>query len=162
MILGFLSIFNKSQTSSPFESLYTACCSRCQRDVRSPVQMRLGPRAFSRASPGGSDSPSSCDMKDEPTFKPLHGNPAFFRVRESQCPFHLRQHTQGPSHITIAEGSLLLRCLSKVGIPLQLKPGNQLSSRDDLGWMEISSSCYAEIGVPLVLRWLFQGISGFA
>ena len=109
-----------------------------------------------------SDIPSSCEMKDEPAFKPLHGNPAFFRVRASQCPIHLRQQIQGPSHITIAEGSLLLSCLWKVGIPLQSKPGNHLSFRDDTGCMELSSSCCAEIGVPPKLRRVPQGNSEVA
>ena len=93
---------------------------------------------------------------------PLQGNPSFFRIRASRCSFHLRQQTQGPYHIPIAEGSLLLRCLWKVGLPLQSKPGNQLSSRDDMGSMELSSSCCAEIGVPLDLRRLSQGMSGVA
>ena len=39
-ILGFLSIFKKSQASSPFEALDSACLSKCQRDVRTPVEMR--------------------------------------------------------------------------------------------------------------------------
>ena len=78
VILGFLLIFKKSQASSPFEALNSACLWRCQRDVRPPVQMKRGPRAFSGASTGDSDSPSSCEMKDEPAFKPLQGNPAFF------------------------------------------------------------------------------------
>ena len=47
-------------------------------DVISSVQMRQRPTAFSRVSTGDSDIPSSCEMKDEPEFKPLHGNPAFF------------------------------------------------------------------------------------
>ena len=128
VIFGFLSIFKKSQVMSPFEALNCTCLSRCQRDVRPPVQMRWGSRAFSGISTGDSDISSSCEVKDEPVFKPLQGNPAFFPVRASQCPFHLRQQTQGPSHIPIAEGGLLLRCLWKVGIPLQSKPGNQLSS----------------------------------
>ena len=130
--------------------------------MRPPVQMRKETRAFSRVSTGDSDIPSSREKKNEPAFKPLQGNPAFFQVRASRCPFHLRQQTQGPSHIPIAEGSLLLRCLWKVGIPLQLRPGNQLSSLDDLGCTELSSSCSAEIGVPLDLRWVSQGISGVA
>ena len=109
--------FQKSQALSPLEALNTACLLRCQRDVRPPVQMRRGPRAFSRVSTGDSDIPSSCEINNEPAFKPLQGNPAFFQVRASQCPFHLRQQTQGPSHISIAEGSLLLRCLWKV-VPL--------------------------------------------
>ena len=133
MILGFLSSFNKSQASSPVEALNSACLSLCQRDVRPPVQMRRRPRALSRVATGVSEIPSSCEMKDEPLFKPLNGNPAFVQVRASRCPFHLRHQTQGPSHIPISEGSLLLRCLSKVGISLQSKSGNQRSSREDFG-----------------------------
>ena len=34
VILGFLSIFMKSQASSPFEALTSVCLSMCQRDVR--------------------------------------------------------------------------------------------------------------------------------
>ena len=71
--------------------------------------------AFSRVSTGDSDIPSTCDMKHEPKFKPLQGNPAFFCVRVSRGPFHLRQETQGPSHLPIAEGKLHLRCLWKTG-----------------------------------------------
>ena len=111
VILGFLSIFNKSQALSPFEALNSTLLSRCQRDMRPPVQMRRRPRAFYRVTTGYSDIPSSCEMKDEPAFKPLQGNPAFFLDRASRCPFHLRQQTQSPSHTAIAEGSLLLRCL---------------------------------------------------
>ena len=78
LILGFLSIFKKSQALSPFETLNSVCLSKCQRDVISPVQMRRRPTAFSRVSTGDSDLPSSCEMKDEPEFKPLQGNPALF------------------------------------------------------------------------------------
>ena len=77
VILGFLSIFKKSHASSPYEALNSVCLSRGQRDVRPPVQKRQTRRAFSRASTGDSDIPSSCDMKQEPKFKPLQGNPAF-------------------------------------------------------------------------------------
>ena len=136
-ILGFLSIFKMTQALSPFEALKSRCLSRCQRDVRPPVEMRQGTRAFSRVSTGDSDIPSSCEMKDVPAFRRLPENLAFFRVRESQCPFHLRQQTQGFSHIHIAERSLLLRCLWKGGIPLESKPGNQLSSRENLGYTEL-------------------------
>ena len=52
VILGFLTIFNKSQASSPFEALNSTCLSRCHRDVRPPVQMWQGPSAFSRVSTG--------------------------------------------------------------------------------------------------------------
>ena len=88
-------------------------------DVRPPVQMRRGTRVSSRISTQDSDIPSSCQMKDEPAFKPLHGNPTLFLVRESRYPLNLRQKTQGPSHITIAEGRLHLRCLFKVGLTVQ-------------------------------------------
>ena len=58
-ILGFLSIFKSSQESSCFEALNSACLSSCQRDVRPPVEMRRGTRAFSMVSTGDSDIPSS-------------------------------------------------------------------------------------------------------
>ena len=78
VILGFLSIFKKSQASSPNEALYSVCLSRVQRDVRPPVQMMRKPMAFSRVSIGDSAMPSSCEKKDKPEFKPLKGNRAFF------------------------------------------------------------------------------------
>ena len=78
VILGFLSIFKKSQASSPFEALNSVCLSRCQRHVIPPVQMRWKTMAISSVSTGDSDIPSSYEMKDEPEFKPLQGNPAFF------------------------------------------------------------------------------------
>ena len=37
-------------------------------------------------------------------------------------------------------------------LPLQSKPGDQLSSRDDMRYMEHSSSCCAEISVALDWR----------
>ena len=50
VILGFLSIFNKSQASSPFEGLKYLCLSRCQRHVKPPLQTRWDCR-LSRGSP---------------------------------------------------------------------------------------------------------------
>ena len=47
VILGFLSIFNKREASSSFESLNSACLSRCQIDMRPPFLMSLSPRVFS-------------------------------------------------------------------------------------------------------------------
>ena len=120
--------FKKSQASSPFEPFNSLCLSRCQRDVIPPVQMRRRPTAFSRVSTGDSDIPSASEMRDEPEFMLLQGNPAFFCVRASLGPFHLRQKTQDPPHVPIAEGKLHLRCLWKVGPTLQSKIGNQLSS----------------------------------
>ena len=110
--------------------------------------------AFCSVSTEDSDNLSSCDMKGEPEIKPLHRNPAFSRVRASWGPFHLKKKTQGPSHIHIPEGKLLLRSLWKVGLPLQSKTGNQLSSPDYTVLMELSSSCFTEIDVPLDVRWV--------
>ena len=124
--------------------------------------MRLGRRAFSKDCTECSDIPLYCEMKDEPAFKPMQGNPTFFRVRESQYPLHVRQQIQGPSHIPIAEGRLLLRCLWGDGLPLLQNPGNQFSSRDDMGCMELFSSTCAEVGIPIDLRQVSQGISGVA
>ena len=78
VILVFLSIFKKSQASSPFEALNSAQLSKSQMDVRPSVQKSLRTMAFSRVSTGDSDIPSSCEMKDEPAFKVLQGKPAFF------------------------------------------------------------------------------------
>ena len=124
-ILGFLSIFKRSQTSSPFEALNSAFLSSCQRDVGPPFEMRWGTKAFPRVSTGHSDIPSCCEIKDEPAFKTVQGNQDLFRVRASQCRFHLGQHTPGPSHIPIVDRSLLLRCDWKVGIPLEVKQAPQ-------------------------------------
>ena len=86
------------------------------RDVRPRVWMRLGPRAYSRDCTEDSDLPLSCEMKDEPAFKPLQGNLTFFQVRESRYPLHVRQQIQGHFYIPIAEGRLLLSCLWEVGL----------------------------------------------
>ena len=73
VILVFLSIFTKSQVSSPFEELSSAQLSKSQMDVRPSVQKRLRTMAFSKVSKGESDIPSSCELKDEPAFKALLG-----------------------------------------------------------------------------------------
>ena len=78
VILVSLSIFTNSQASSPFEALNSAHLSKSQMDERPSVQKRLRTMAFSRVSTGDSVIPSSCEMKYEPAFKPLQGNPAFF------------------------------------------------------------------------------------
>ena len=78
VILVFLSIFRKSQASSSFEALNSVKLSKSQMDVRPSVQKRLRTMAFSRVSTGDPDIRSSCEMKDEPAFKALQGNPAFF------------------------------------------------------------------------------------
>ena len=114
VILRFLSIFKKCKASSPFEALNSVCLSRYQCDVIPPVQVRRRTTAFSRVSTEDSDIPSSWEMKDEPAFKPLQGKPTLFPVRESQYPLNLRQQNQCPSHISIAQGRLLSRCLWKL------------------------------------------------
>ena len=78
VILGLLSIFKKSQASSPYEAFNSVCLSRGHSDVRSLIQMTLIPTAFSSASTRDSDMSSSCEMKDEPEFMPLQGNRDFF------------------------------------------------------------------------------------
>ena len=78
VIFGLLSIFKKNQASSPYEALNSVCLSRYQSDVIPPIQMRRRTTAFSRVSTGDSDMPSSCEMKDEPEYKPLQGSRAFF------------------------------------------------------------------------------------
>ena len=72
----------------------------------------------------------------------------------------LEAKTQGPSHIHIPKGKLLLRCLWKDGLPLHSKKGNQLSSPDDMGCPGFSSCCFTEIDVPIDLKRVSQGISG--
>ena len=78
VILGLLSIFKKSQASTPYEAFNSVCLLRGHRDVRPPVQMTVTPTAFSRVSTRDSDMSSSCEMNVEPEFMPLQGNRAFF------------------------------------------------------------------------------------
>ena len=65
-------------------------------------------------------------------MKTLQGNLDFFLIRASRGPFRLKHKTQGPFHIHIPKGKLLLRCLWKDGLHLHSKTGNQLSSTDDI------------------------------
>ena len=78
VILVFLTIFTKSQASSPFEALNSAHLSKSQMNVTPSFQKRLRTMAFSRVSTRDSDIPSSCEMKVEPVFNALQGNLAFF------------------------------------------------------------------------------------
>ena len=93
-------------------------------------------------------------------MKPLQGNLDFFLIRVSRGPFRLKHKTQGPSHIHIPKGNLLLRGLWKDGLPLHSKTGNQLSSPDDMGCAGLSCCCLTEIDVPRDLKWVSQEISG--
>ena len=65
-------------------------------------------------------------------MKPLQGNLYFFLIRASRGPFRMKHKTQGPSHIYIPKGKLLLRCLWKEGLPLQSKTGNH--SHPEMIW----------------------------
>ena len=78
VILVFLSIVTKSQASSPFEAMNSVHLSMYQKDVRPSVQKRSRIIAFARVFTGDSVNPSFCEMKYEPAFKPLQGNPTFF------------------------------------------------------------------------------------
>ena len=93
-------------------------------------------------------------------MKTLQGHLDFFLIRASRGPFRLKHKTQGPSHIYIPKGKLLLRCLSKEGLPLHSKTGNQLSSPVDMGFPGFSFFYFSEIDVPIDLRWVSQLISG--
>ena len=117
--IGNPSNFQEESSLVSFSSLELQEPPDVSRDVMTPVQMRRGTRVSSRISTQDSDIPSSCQMKDELAFKPLQGNPTLDQVRESRYPLHLRQKTQGPSHIPIGEGRLILRCLFKVGLTVQ-------------------------------------------
>ena len=78
VILAFLSIFMNCKAPSPFEALNLAHLLKSQMDVRPSVQKRLRTIAFSMVSTWDSDFPSFCEMKNEPAFKALPGNLAFF------------------------------------------------------------------------------------
>ena len=94
-------------------------------------------------------------------MKPQQGNLNFFLIRASRGPFPLKHKTEGPSHIYIPKGKLLLSCLWNDGLPPDSKTGNQLSSPDNMGCPGFSSCCFTEIDVPIDLRWVSQGISGW-
>ena len=68
----------KGTCSGKNEAMNSEHLSMCQKDVRPCVQKRWRTMASSRVSTGDSVIPSSCEMKYEPEFKPLQGNPAFF------------------------------------------------------------------------------------
>ena len=77
-ILRFLLVFKRSQASSPFEALNSVFLSSCQRHVGVPVEMRRETSTFSRVCTEDSDIPSSCEIKHDPAFKSLQGNPVLF------------------------------------------------------------------------------------
>ena len=160
VILGFLTIYKKRQASSTFEALNTVCLSMCQRNVRPIVAKRERPRAFCRVSIGDSDILSSCAMNDEPALSLCREIWPSFKSGISGS-ISLEAEITGSFSIHIPEGKLDLRRLWKVGLPLQSKTGNKLSSPDDMRCMQLSSRFFTETDVPLDFRWMSQGISGF-
>ena len=63
--------FQEESGLGTFRSIELLVPLEVSRDVRPPVQMRLGPKDFSRDCTEDSDIPLSCEMKDERAFKPL-------------------------------------------------------------------------------------------
>ena len=88
------------------------------------------------------------------------GIPLYFHEESGLVTFEALNFTRfSRCHIHIATGKLHLRFLWKVGSPLQSKTGNQLSSWDDMGCMELSSSCCTDINIHIDLRRVSQGNS---
>ena len=75
-ILEFVSIFKRSQGSSPVEACNFAFLLKCQKSVNPPVEMRHGTKALSRVSTGDSDIPSCCERKHGLAFESLQRNQA--------------------------------------------------------------------------------------
>ena len=131
---GILSFFKKSQASSPFEALNSVCLSRCQRDVISPVQMRRRPTAFSGVSTGDSDIPSPCQMKDEPEFQPLQGNPANFLSEGLYWSIALETENTGSHSQTYCWGKTALEVLVESWLTSSVK---DRESAFILRWYEV-------------------------
>ena len=91
------------------------------------------------------------------------------QVNQASCPgewyvswdFRVSTGTLGifSSYSGDGHAKLHLRCWWKVGSNLQSKTGNQLSSWDDMGCIELSSSCCTDINIHIDLRLVSQGIS---
>ena len=63
----------------------------------------------------------------------------------------LWQESLGSSHVAIGETGLLVRCKGKVGIHLESKQGNWLSSRGEVGNTKLFSRCGGKLVFPLGL-----------
>ena len=109
VILGFLSIFNKSLASSPFEALNSVCVSSSKRDVMPPVKMRRRLMAFSMVSTRDSDILSSCEMKDDLLSSQCR------EIRHSFKSGHLSVHSTWGSKLRVSLTYLLLRAASSWG-----------------------------------------------
>ena len=97
-ILVFLSIFTKSQASSPFEPLNSAQLLMCQRDVTPSVEKRWRNMALSKVSTRDSVIPSSCEMKDEPAFNHCRESWPSFESGHSGSIRREAENTESLSH----------------------------------------------------------------
>ena len=82
-------------------------------------------------------------MKDEPALSLCREIWPSFKSGISGS-ISLEAEITGSFSIHIPEGKLHFRRLWKVGLPLQSKTGNQLSSPDDMRCMQISSRFFNE------------------
>ena len=137
-ILGFISIFRRSQASSPFEALNSACLSSCQSDRRPPAMMRRGTRAFSRVSTEDSDIPASREMKDEHAFNHCRELQPYFESGHAS----LRLETQ--RLIPVATGILGFLSIFK---------RNQASSPFEALNSTCLSSCQRDVRPHVDKRW---------
>ena len=105
VILVSLSIFMKSQASSPFEARNSVHLSTCQKDERLSVQKRWSTMAFSRVSTGDSVNPSSCEMKYEPDTKEGRVSLQWLKCR---LMFHLKDEGLTESPVETLEKAIVL------------------------------------------------------
>ena len=132
VILVFLSIFTKSQASSPFEALNSRHLSKSQIDVRPAVLKRF------------------------PLFIWL-----LFAV-SSVSNFPLTQAGGGGLLFRFAsavQSKAPLEVLVESWLTSSVEVRESFSSPDDMGCTDVSSSCSNEIDDPLYLRRLSQGVS---
>ena len=136
--IGNSIIFQEESGLGPFRNTELSGPLEVSSDVRPPVQMRSDIGFSLRTAQNIPTSLCIVRRKIEPAFKPLQRNPNFVRFRESRYPLHVTQQIQGPSHIPIAEGRLLLRCCGNVAYLFNRILGIG-SPRDDMECMELSS-----------------------
>ena len=160
VILEFLSIFKKSQALSPFEALNSTHLLRYQKDVI-PLYRWGGNLGLSLGSSQGIQT-SLHLMRWKMSLHLSHCR----EIRPSFESGHLgihstwdRNHRVPLTYVLLTENCSWGGC-GKLELQLHLKTGKQLSSWDDMGCTELSSSCCTEIDVPLELRRMSQGISG--
>ena len=113
---------------------------------------------FSKVSTGDSDIPSSCEMKDEPTFKALQGSRTSFE--SGHIGVHStwgRKHRVALIYLFLREGFSWGAC-GELAYLFSGRQGVILILRS-MGCKEVSSSFSTVIDDPLYLRRFSQGIS---